>query len=132
MFKAIRLLYTNTLACMKINNYHTDWFEINNGVCQGDTLSPTLFSFFINDLATEVKELGLGVDINGIKICILLYADDMVLIADSKSELQSVLNIMYQWCKKWRLRLNGNKTKIVHFRGKRVKQCLSLHMVVKQ
>ena len=49
MFKAIRLLYTNTLACMKINNYYTDWFR------QGDALSPTLFSVFINDLAMEVK-----------------------------------------------------------------------------
>ena len=71
IFKARRLLYTNTLACMRINKHYTDWFEINNGVRQGDTLSPTLFSFFINDLATEVKELGLGIDINGIKICIL-------------------------------------------------------------
>ena len=132
MFKAIRLLYTNTLACMKINNYYTDWFEINNGVRQGDTLSPPLFAFFINDLAMEVKELGLDIDINGIKICIILYADHMVLIANSESELQSMLNIMYQWCKKWHLRLNSNKTKIVHFRGKRVKQCLSLHMVVMQ
>ena len=48
----------------------------------------------------------------------------MVLIADSESELQSMLNVMYQWCKKWRLRLNSNKTKIVHFRGKRVKQTM--------
>ena len=47
----------------------------------------------------EVKELGLGIDINGIKICILLYADDMVLIADSESELQSMLIVMHQWCK---------------------------------
>ena len=48
----------------------------------------------------------------------------MVLIADSESELQSMLNVMYQWCKKWRLRLNSNKTKIVHFRRKRVKQTM--------
>ena len=48
----------------------------------------------------------------------------MVLIADSESELQSMLNVMHQWCKKWRLRLNSNKTKIIYFRGKRVKQTM--------
>ena len=85
---------------MKLNNYYNNWFHINNGVRQGDSLSPTLFSFFINDLATEVKELGLGIDINGTKICIPLYADDMVLIENSESELQSMLNVIYQWCKK--------------------------------
>ena len=99
IYNAIKLLYTNTLSCMKINNLYTDWFQIFNGVRQGDTLSPTLFSFFINDLASELKELGLGIDINGTKICILLYADDMVLIANSEAELQSMLNVMYQWCK---------------------------------
>ena len=46
----------------------------------------------------------------------------MVLVVNSESELQSMLNVMYQWCKKWCLKLNSNKTKIVHFRGKRVKQ----------
>ena len=132
IYNAIKLLYTNTLSCMKINNLYTDWFQIFNGVRQGDTLSPTLFSFFINDLASELKELGLGIDINGTKICILLYADDMVLIANSEAQLQSMLNVMYQWCKKWRLRVNNNKTKIVHFRGKRIKQTTNLPMVVKK
>ena len=97
MFKAKRHLHK--FACMKIDSYYnTDWFEINNGVPQGYTLSPTVFSFFTNDLA-EVKrtwsdvniDSGYGIDFNSIKICILLY---IVLIADSESELQSMLNVM--------------------------------------
>lgn len=47
---------------------------------QGDNLSPTLFSIFINDLATEVKELNKGVQMNNEKNCLLLFADDIVLL----------------------------------------------------
>ena len=48
----------------------------------------------------------------------LLYADDIVLIAGSESNLQKMLDHVSEWCKKWQLRINPNKTQIVHFRGK--------------
>lgn len=34
-----------------VNDLRTNWFLCSNGVRQGDNLSPTLFSLFINDLA---------------------------------------------------------------------------------
>ena len=49
-----------------------------SGVKQSDTLSPTLFSMNINDLAVDVKNLNWGVDAGGINVSILLYADDIV------------------------------------------------------
>ena len=70
-------------------------------LCQNylrDNLSPTLFSIYINDLAVTLKELNLGVDINGQKLCILLYADDLVLIAENEKDLQTLLNKMNEWC----------------------------------
>ncbi|CAC5371409.1 Ryncolin-2,Fibrinogen C domain-containing protein 1-A,Ryncolin-1,Ryncolin-3,Fibrinogen C domain-containing protein 1-B,Fibrinogen C domain-containing protein 1 [Mytilus coruscus] len=44
-----------------MNDTLTDWFSCNSGVRQGDNLSPTLFSIFINDLVQEVKDLNFGV-----------------------------------------------------------------------
>ena len=44
--------------CMKLNNLLSQWFKVNIGVRQGDNLSPTLFSLFINDLAIEIKKYG--------------------------------------------------------------------------
>ena len=48
-------------------------------------------------------------------IC-LLYADDIVLFADSKAELQTSLNVLYEYCQKWKLVVNTNKTKLMVFK----------------
>ena len=60
----------------------TEWFGTLQGVRQGDNLSPTLFSIYLNDLAKETKDMGPGVSLDDINISILLYADDIVLISE--------------------------------------------------
>ena len=119
IYNAIKSLYSNTLNCVRLNNYITDWFISDTGVRQGDNLSPTLFSLFINDLALELKKLNLGVRVQDEIINILMYADDMVLLAKNENDLQSMLNVMTEWCRKWRVKVSEPKTNIVHFRPKR-------------
>ena len=50
-----------------------------------------------------------------------MYADDLVVFADSEAKLQYLLDTVYNWCKKWRMKIKENQFKIVHFRnvGKR-------------
>ena len=50
---------------------------------------------------------------------ILLYADDMIAIADIENDLQIIMNAVHKWCKLWRLKVNIEKTKVVHFRTSR-------------
>ena len=57
------------------------YFDVNCGLRQGFFLSPVLFNLYINDLALYLKSLGKGIKCDDDKICILLYADDIVLIA---------------------------------------------------
>ena len=61
MYKAISSLYEHPRSRIILNEYHTEYFECPIGVKQGDCLSPTLFSIFINDLAVELKSANLGV-----------------------------------------------------------------------
>ena len=77
---------------MKVNEFLTNWFFTSSGVKQGDALSPTLFAVYINDLASTIKSLGCGVQFGGENICVLLYADDIILMADSEEDLQRMLS----------------------------------------
>ena len=116
MYQAIKNIYKHTTSSIRINGKHTEWFDINFGVRQGDGLSTTLFSAYINNLAEEINSLNLGVDIGDVKISTLFYADDIVLLAERENDLQLMINSVHTWCKKWRMTVNIEKTNIVHFR----------------
>ena len=116
--QVLKVMYDNLKICVTLHNYLTNWFSSNVGVRQGDTLSPTLFNLFVNDLATEIKTLECGVKIGNKSVSILLYADDIVLISESEESLQKMLDSVHNWCQKWQLNINCSKTQIVHFRKK--------------
>jgi len=97
-YKMIKTIYDSSLCCLNINGKLTKTFDSNLGVRQGDTLSPTLFNVFVNDLITEINDLGLGIPLNnGESISALLYADDIALIASSEQDLQRMLDTIYNW-----------------------------------
>ena len=118
MYNAIKSLYMTTSSRLNLNGYLTEWFESMAGVRQGDNLSPLLFNIFLNDLVNELKSLNLGIKFGHLKICMLLYADDIVLISDNENHLQKMLSHVHTWCKKWQLSINTDKTQVVHFRKK--------------
>ena len=54
-----------------------------------------------------------------INLFTLLYADDTVLLSQSKDDLQRALTALYDYCQKWQLTVNTDKTRVVVFsRGK--------------
>ena len=125
MYWAVNSLLSNTFSCVQLtSDLKTEYFNVSSGVRQGDPLSPTLFSLYINDLTCELKQAGPMMQLGNVNLNILLYADDMVLLAENEDNLQALLNILHNWCSKWRLRVNIAKTKIVHFRP-RTKQITS-------
>ena len=52
----------------------------------------------------------------------LAYADDIVLLVETEQDLQKLIDIMHNWCVKWRVTVNAEKTKIAHFRNKQKKE----------
>ena len=70
-------------------------FSLEQSVAQGCSLSPILFSVFINDLLVEVEEAGLGVQLNNDEsIAGLLFADDFVGISGSSENLQKLIDVI--------------------------------------
>ena len=117
MLSALQSLYHDIKCTVRLNNTFTDTFPIHSGVKQGCNLSPTLYSVYINDLAEDIRNSGLGVHIDDFTLGILMYADDIVLIAETESDLHKLLDILDRWCRRWRLTINQEKTKVVHFRS---------------
>ena len=63
-----------------------------------------------------------GVKIDDTVVSILLYADDVVLIAESEADLQAMLDTLGAWCKNNLLSINVAKSNIVHFRKPSVRR----------
>ena len=97
-----------------LNSELSDWFHVSSGVRQGDSLSPVLFASFINDLANEINNVGVGAYIGGEQLSLLMYADDIVLISTNEEGAQKQLDVMSNWCTKWAMRINAKKSQVIH------------------
>ena len=113
---AVKSLYENVQCTVRVNSLLSPWFDVSAGVKQGCILSPTLFSVYINDLADRINSLQCGVSYSEEMLSILLYADDIALIAPDEQSLQNMLCVLTDWCSSWKLSVNPDKTKVVHFR----------------
>ena len=117
-FNALKGIYDTVQCSVRVNGHLSNWFEVSNGLKQGCLLSPILFNLFINDLVTQIKNLCTGISVKGENVCLLMYADDLVLLARNERELQCMLNVLNDWCSKWQVNINSEKSQIVHFRAK--------------
>jgi len=77
--------FNKCLTCVKWKSTYSAHFKIVFGVRQGSVLSPHLFAIYINDIAS-----GLGFSQRAF---IVLYADDILLVAPSLTELQSLFKM---------------------------------------
>ena len=92
--------------------------------CQGETISPFLFNLFLNDLekAPSVGQFQ-GINIGDMNCKTLLYADDFALLSETREDLQVGLDILYDYCHRWKLHINTDKTCMIIFRkGRKVTQ----------
>ena len=61
---------------------------------------------FVNDLVCEINVMDLGVTLDGENISLLLYADDIAIVAENELNLQAMLDKRHDWCKKVRILSN--------------------------
>ena len=109
----IRSLYRDTKALYSLGEFETDWVDIKNGVRQGCVLSPTLFNLYTEELAVRIKQSNMGVRIGEDKLGLLMYADDMVILAESTGELQNILEIVESYGKDYNIKYSTDKTQVM-------------------
>ena len=132
----LRNLYAGQEATVRTGYGTTDWFQIGKGVRQGCILSPCLFNFYAEYIMRNagLEEAQAGIKVAGRNINHLRYADDTTLMAESEEDLKSLLMKVKEESEKVGLKLNIQKTKIMHlvpslhgkWMGKQWKQWLTL------
>jgi rubrerythrin len=114
--KLLENMYSKLTSSIKVKNQRTDFFKSELGTRQGCHLSPWLFNMYINELPMLLNDINKDIIILGNKkVPILMYADDIVLISRSASGLQRSLDLIFKYCKKWKLVVNIKKTKVMIF-----------------
>ena len=64
MWRVIKKMYESSKSAVLLEGEKSDTFTIEQGVAQGCSLSPILFSVFVNDLLKEVEQTGLGIQLS--------------------------------------------------------------------
>ena len=113
LLNVIKNLYSHAKCYVKMNDKLSNVFTSEIWVRQGDNLSPLLFSLYLSDLESFLSSKYGGLayifklrenddDLyEYIKMYIILFADDTVILAESPTEIQMSLDAMQSYCNIW-------------------------------
>ncbi|XP_060086129.1 uncharacterized protein LOC132565495 [Ylistrum balloti] len=90
-------------------------YPVEQGVGQGRTLSAWLFLVMINDLISELDSSSYGLNIHSLHIPAIFLADDTLLMDCSVGNLKCLLDMVYEFSRKWRLNYNPVKSSLMQF-----------------
>lgn len=109
MFSIIQSYLSDRLFQVKYGNARSDLYNIEAGVPQGSVLGPVLYNIFTSHLPTHPE------------VTVATYADDIAYLACDKDphiashKRQIVLNQLYLWLRKWRIRASAQKSHHITF-----------------
>ena len=102
--RLVQGMYSNARRCVGVGEVYSEEFEVKVGVHQGSVLSPLLFIIVLEALSREFR---CGVPWED------LFADDLVIIAESLEDCVRRLLTWKEAMEEKGLRVNGGKTKIM-------------------
>ena len=109
----LQYLYNGATSTLKLHR-ESDKINLQTGVRQGDNISPKLFTACLQDaIINKINWEGKGINIDGEHLSHLIFADDIVLVAKSPEELESMLTDIHLASKPVGLSMNLNKTKVM-------------------
>ena len=106
--------YKKTHACLEQNN-DIAYIDIRVGTRQGAPSSPKLFSIYINELIDQFKASNLLAKLGQKFVGLLCYADDIIILTEDKTSLQSLANQLLIFCQANHLKVNEAKCEYIVF-----------------
>ncbi len=114
MLEALKSFYADIRVCVDIPSVgRSAPFDTTMGVKQGCSMSPTLFGLYIDQLEVHLQDHAQDdFELQGQKVSILLYADDIVLLSKSPTTLQLLLHVLQLFYGEKLLSVNMSKTQV--------------------
>lgn len=104
-------LYLNAKSVLQYNLSST-LLNIKRGVLQGDPLSPLLFNIVMDRAIVKLSQ-SIGYSYNGVIINCIAYADDIILIAETKCGLQTLIDVLTNELASFGLQTNIGKSSTI-------------------
>lgn len=118
--------YSKCVISVKFNGILSSHFRMEAGVKQGGILSPVLFTVYINVLLSKLKSSGLGCSIYGAYFGCFMYADDIVLLSQSVTTMQKMLNLCCKIANLLDFKFNVRKTAVIRIGSRFKEKCGTL------
>jgi hypothetical protein len=96
----IKDMYDNVVTSVRTSDRDTNDFPINIRQCQGSALSPYLFALVMDEVTRDIQ--------GGISWC-MLFADDVVLVHESRTGVDQKLELRRRTLKARDFRLSRSK-----------------------
>ncbi len=90
--------FCNVTVIIADNTYEgIYWFSVELGLKQGCIITASLFNLYLNGLVARMKKRGLGVEVDGLMVSLLLYTNDVAILAESEQDGQYMFNALHEW-----------------------------------
>ena len=113
--KLLQGLYRCHKRTIKIGRITTAPIPCHKGLRQGCPLSPLLFTLLLGEVSTKLKNTNIGTKISNTSLNSLVYADDLVLIANTEIDMAILLMKLVQSIAEIKLEINYSKSTVMSF-----------------
>ena len=93
---------------VKVDDELSEWMEVISSVVQGSVLGGTLFDIFIDDIHQVVRDALIRMFADDTKVALKVENDD------DRKKMQRIIDDLVEWAKKWAMKFNASKCKILH------------------
>jgi exonuclease III len=101
--------FSHNVIIVKWLNELSSSFQVNLGIRQGGAMSPVLFAIYVDDVLVKLNSSRLGCTVKGLTVNAFMYADDLILLAASVTDLQRLIDICVDSLTTIQLSVNAKK-----------------------
>jgi hypothetical protein len=127
LLKTFECWFSKGLTCVRWGSIYSNFFQLTCGIRQGGVLSLYFFALYIDDIVDKVnKHYNLGCYIKGFCVSILLYADDIIIIAPTVTSLQKLFNIVETELARLDMKINASKSNCIRIGPRHNVKCVEI------